>query len=91
MNAMHVSPKASHTDAPRRGYFGRFGGQFVPETLMPALAELEQAYDAARADPAFGARLAQLLTDYVGRPTPLYHARRLSESLLRAEASAVAC
>jgi tryptophan synthase beta chain len=59
--------------------FGPYGGQYVPETLMPALAELEAAWIAARADEAFGAELAALLRDYVGRPSPLYRARRLSE------------
>jgi tryptophan synthase beta chain len=59
--------------------FGPYGGQFVPETLMPALAELEAAWLEARADPAFQADLQRLLTQYAGRPTPLYHARRLSE------------
>jgi tryptophan synthase beta chain len=59
--------------------FGRYGGQYVPETLMPALAELEAAWIAARSDPAFGAELDGLLRDYCGRPTPLYHAARLSE------------
>jgi tryptophan synthase beta chain len=65
----------------KHGYFGRFGGQFVPETLMPALHELESAYDAAKRDANFQARYAQLLAQYVGRATPLYHARRLSEVL----------
>ncbi len=58
--------------------FGRYGGQFVPETLMPALAELEQAWSEARADAGFRAELDGLLRDYVGRPSPLYEARRLS-------------
>jgi tryptophan synthase beta chain len=58
--------------------FGPYGGQYVPETLMPALAELEQAWVAARADAGFRADLAALLRDYVGRPSPLYRARRLS-------------
>ncbi len=61
--------------------FGPYGGQFVPETLMPALAELEAAWLEARTDPAYGAELARLLTDYVGRPSPLYLARRLSETV----------
>jgi tryptophan synthase beta chain len=60
--------------------FGPYGGQYVPETLMPALAELEEAWIAARADPAFRAELDALLRDYVGRPSPLYLARRLSEA-----------
>ena len=61
-----------------RGHFGRFGGRFVPETLMAPLIELERAYDAARRDRKFQARLATLLADYAGRPTPLYLAARLS-------------
>ena len=61
--------------------FGPFGGQYVPETLMPALHELEQAYLEASSDAAFQARFAGLLATYVGRPTPLSHARRLSERL----------
>jgi len=63
-----------------RGYFGPFGGRFVPETIMTALAELEREADAAEADPAFHAELESLLHDYVGRPSPLYFARRLSEA-----------
>ncbi len=59
--------------------FGQYGGQFVPETLMPALAELEQAWVQAREDRAYQAELNGLLRDFGGRPTPLYRARRLSE------------
>ncbi len=59
--------------------FGEYGGQFVPETLMPALAELEQAWIAAREDPEYRSELDELLRDFGGRPTPLYRARRLSE------------
>jgi len=62
-----------------RGHFGRFGGRFVPETLMAPLIELEQAWAAAKRDRTFQRRLADLLRDYAGRPTPLYFARRLSE------------
>src|SRR5438874_640927 len=61
------------------GHFGKFGGRFVPETLMAPLIELEKAYAAARRDRKFQARLNALLADYAGRPTPLYHAARLSE------------
>ncbi|WP_448534271.1 tryptophan synthase subunit beta [Parathermosynechococcus lividus] len=61
-----------------RGRFGRFGGQYVPETLMPALAELEAAFNHYRQDPSFQQELQQLLHDYVGRPSPLYFAERLS-------------
>ncbi len=60
--------------------FGPYGGQYVPETLMPALAELEAAWLQARTDPTYGDELARLLTDYVGRPSPLYLAERLSEA-----------
>ena len=60
--------------------FGPYGGRFVPETLVPALDQLEQAWIDARADPAYGTELAGLLNDYVGRPSPLYRARRLSEA-----------
>jgi tryptophan synthase beta chain len=63
--------------------FGPYGGQFVPETLMPALAELELAWQAARGDPSYRAELDGLLRDFGGRPTPLYRARRLSERLGR--------
>jgi tryptophan synthase beta chain len=59
--------------------FGPYGGQYVPETLMPALEELERAWVEAHDDPGYRAELDALLHDYVGRPTPLYHARRLSE------------
>ncbi len=64
-----------------RGYFGEFGGRFVPETIMPALDELEQAYTAALADPQFHRELEHLQRTYTGRPTPVTHARRLSEAL----------
>jgi tryptophan synthase beta chain len=62
-------------------HFGPYGGQFVPETLMPALAQLEQAWVAARDDPSYRAELAELLRDYAGRPTPLYLAGRLSKAV----------
>mgnify|MGYP001551839130 FL=1 len=64
-----------------RGRFGAYGGRYAPETLMPALEELEQAFEAAWNDREFRAELAELLATYVGRPTPVYHARRLSEQL----------
>ncbi len=63
----------------RRGYFGRFGGRYVPETVMGALDELEIAYRKIRSDQAFRKELRFYLENYVGRPTPLYLARRLSE------------
>ena len=61
-----------------RGYFGQYGGKFVPETLMAALDELEAAYAEASADAEFQQQFDQLCRDYIGRPTPLYHARQLS-------------
>ncbi len=63
------------------GWFGPYGGKFVPETLMPALEELEAAYRAAREDAAFQKEFDDLLRTYVGRPTPVTYARRLSEHL----------
>ena len=64
-----------------RGHFGDFGGQYVPETLMPALIELTAAYETAMQDPEFHRELDGLLKDYVGRPSPLTHAARLSEEV----------
>ncbi|MBC7954086.1 MAG: tryptophan synthase subunit beta [Rhodospirillaceae bacterium] len=63
-----------------RGHFGIFGGRFVAETLMPLILEVEQAYLAAKADPAFEAEFRSLLANYVGRPNPLYFASRLTEA-----------
>jgi len=63
------------------GHFGRFGGMFVPETLMTPLRDLAQAYKQAKADPSFQAELDHLLADYCGRPTPLYFADRWTERL----------
>jgi len=65
----------------RRGHFGPYGGRFVPETLMPALLELEREYRRIRRDPEFRRELAWYLMEYVGRPTPLYFARHLTERL----------
>jgi tryptophan synthase beta chain len=63
------------------GHFGPYGGRFVPEVLMAPLEELEKAYSEAKNDPEFQCELKDLLKNYAGRPTPLYHAKRLSESL----------
>jgi tryptophan synthase beta chain len=68
----------SRRDPDARGYFGEFGGRYVPETLVEPIEELERAYFVARDDPAFHAELNRLLTHYVGRATPVYEARRLS-------------
>jgi tryptophan synthase beta chain len=64
-----------------RGHFGKYGGMFVPETLMQNFLELTAEYERAKHDPAFQAELAHYLKDYVGRPTPLYFAERLTEAL----------
>ena len=64
-----------------RGRFGDYGGMFAPETLMPALKELEEAFIDASADPSFHQELEMLLSTYVGRPTPVYHAQRMSDEL----------
>jgi tryptophan synthase beta chain len=64
-----------------RGHFGQFGGRYVAETLMPLILELEREYKAAKADPAFKAEFDDLLEHYVGRPSPLYFAPRLTEEL----------
>jgi tryptophan synthase beta chain len=63
------------------GHFGLFGGRYVPETLMPALDELTAAFEAAQRDPGFKAELDALARDWVGRPSPLYHASQLSEEV----------
>ena len=65
----------------KQGHFGPYGGKFVPETLMPALSELEAVYAKACADPAFWNEFNSLCRNYVGRPTPLYHAQKLSDKL----------
>lgn len=65
----------------RRGYYGEFGGRFVPETLIPALEELEGLYLELRKDPGFQEELRALLRDYSGRPTPLYYAEELTKYL----------
>jgi tryptophan synthase beta chain len=74
-------PDFGHRDPDARGYYGVYGGRFVPETLVAPVAELERAYLEARRDPSFVDELQHLLRHYVGRPTPLYEARRLSASL----------
>ena len=73
---MTPGPVFGRRDPDARGYFGEFGGRFVPETLVAPVDELTAAYEEARRDPAFLAALQDLLSTYVGRPTPLYEARR---------------
>src|SRR5580658_11287866 len=76
----HQSPAPSPQSPDVAGHFGPYGGRYVPEVLMAPLEELEHAYLEARLDPSFQAELKDLLSNYAGRPTPLYQAKRLSES-----------
>lgn len=79
---MALTPPNSYRSGPDdNGYFGRFGGRFVAETLMPLILELEDAYNAAKADPGFAETLAHLNTHYAGRPSPLYLAERITSEL----------
>ena len=72
-------PNSFRTGPDERGHFGLYGGRFVAETLMPLVLELEQAYAQAKADPAFKQEMDGYLTHYVGRPSPLYFAERITE------------
>ena len=81
MNTVGGEKTPAHTWPDARGRFGEFGGRFVPETLMHPIEELEQAYLATRRDPKFQAELDDLLKNFAGRPTPLFHARRLTAHL----------
>ena len=74
-------PNSFRAGPDERGHFGIFGGRFVAETLMPLVLSLEQAYNAAKADPSFQSELDYFLKHYVGRPSPLYFAERLTEKL----------
>jgi tryptophan synthase beta chain len=76
-----ILPNSLRNGPDARGRFGEFGGRFVAETLMPLILELEAAYEAAKADPAFQTELDYYLKHYVGRPSPLWHAERLSKEL----------
>jgi tryptophan synthase beta chain len=78
---MTVQPNSFRNQPDERGHFGAFGGRFVAETLMPLVLDLEREYRAAQADPAFAAEFDDLLAHYVGRPSPLYFAPRLTEEL----------
>src|SRR4030088_470652 len=74
-------PNSYRSGPDETGHFGIFGGRFVAETLMPLILDLEKAYAAAKADPAFQAEMNGHLRDYVGRPSPLYFAERLTAHL----------
>ena len=78
---MSIAPNSYRSLPDDQGHFGGYGGRFVAETLMPLVLDLERAYEAAKADPAFKAELDAMLKDYVGRESPLYYAQRLTEHL----------
>ncbi len=78
---MTEQPNSFKNQPDERGHFGQFGGRYVAETLMPLILDLEKEYRAAQADPAFKAEFDDLLEHYVGRPSPLYFAERLTEAL----------
>jgi tryptophan synthase beta chain len=82
MNAPHA-PNSLRSQPDADGHFGGFGGRYVAETLMPLILELEREYRAAKQDDAFAAELSGLMTHYVGRPSPLYYAEGLTETLRR--------
>ena len=75
------APNSFRLQPDERGHFGDYGGRYVAETLMPLILELDREYRAAKADPAFQAQFDDLLEHYVGRPSPLYYAERLTETL----------
>ncbi|WP_245259767.1 tryptophan synthase subunit beta [Methylopila sp. 73B] len=77
----HALPNSFRTGPDERGRFGIYGGRFVAETLMPLILELEAEYEAAKKDPAFHAEMASYRTHYIGRPSPLYFAERLTDHL----------
>ena len=77
----HDQPNTLRTGPDENGRFGIFGGRFVAETLMPLILDVEKAYDAAKADPEFAQQMTYYFNQYVGRPSPLYFAERLSEHL----------
>ncbi len=81
--ATTTAPNSFRNQPDERGHFGQFGGRYVAETLMPLVLELEREYTRAKADPAFAAEFDDLLEHYVGRPSPLYFAPRLTEELAK--------
>ena len=83
---MTATPNSFRTQPDAQGHFGQFGGRYVSETLMPLILELEREYTRAKADPAFTAEFDDLLEHYVGRPSPLYYAPRITEELRKGAA-----
>ncbi|OYY70466.1 MAG: tryptophan synthase subunit beta [Sphingomonadales bacterium 28-55-16] len=81
MTTTEPTPNSFRNQPDERGHFGQFGGRYVAETLMPLVLDLEREYRAAQQDPAFAAQFDDLLEHYVGRPSPLYYAERLTEEV----------
>ena len=81
MTTAELTPNSFRNQPDERGHFGQFGGRYVAETLMPLVLDLEREYRAAQQDPAFAAQFDDLLEHYVGRPSPLYYAERLTEEV----------
>ena len=81
MTITELTPNSFRNQPDERGHFGQFGGRYVAETLMPLVLDLEREYRAAKQDPAFAAQFDDLLEHYVGRPSPLYYAERLTEEI----------
>jgi tryptophan synthase beta chain len=81
MTTVELTPNSFRNQPDERGHFGQFGGRYVAETLMPLVLDLEREYRAAKRDPAFKAQFDDLLEHYVGRPSPLYYAERLTEEV----------
>ncbi|MEO1249259.1 MAG: tryptophan synthase subunit beta, partial [Pseudomonadota bacterium] len=79
--AQTPAPNSYRTGPDESGHFGKFGGRFVAETLMPLILSVEKAYEEARKDPDFAREMDYYLAHYVGRPSPLYFAERLTEHL----------
>ena len=88
VNAVPVALNSFRSGPDERGHFGLFGGRFVAETLMPLILDLEKHYNAAKQDPAYKAELDNLLTHYVGRPSPLYYAERMTDFVRQKAAAA---
>src|SRR6056300_1088185 len=78
MSIAPESPKSTESVPDQNGRFGKFGGRFVPETLTQALEQLSDEYERAKQDKSFQQELSDLLKSFVGRPSPLYHAKRLT-------------
>ena len=81
MTTAELTPNSFRNQPDDRGHFGQFGGRYVAETLMPLILDLEERYEFAKTDPTFWAEMDDLWKHYVGRPSPLYYAERLTQHL----------